>query len=143
MDQPRYFPAAVRKALEDFADAHVPLARDRDNLEIVIAMHWFFLHSREHKQRAGPLKHCGKWKIAPASADALLATVRTLLPVVAAGVLPVMKFTNLGNVFSGEHLAVVYCFPSGPSPAAARDLLRQEGLDARWGSDFFAEPAGA
>ena len=65
--------------------------------------------------------------------------VYNLLPLVAEGTLPVVKFTNLGNVFTDEKTIVIYCFPFGPSPKKARAILThaigEEGVV--WGSNFF------
>ena len=128
-------PASIYRLLTSHADKILVSRKERENLDIVIDMHWFFLHSRYHKEQFNYKKHIGKWKYDAVSFEDLLARVLVLMPSVAAGDLPVVKFTNIPNVTSGEKLIVVYCFPFGPGPEQARDILIEKiGPEIYWGS---------
>ena len=125
----------------DFIEQKINPDKTRHNIDIIIDIHWFFIHSLRHKQEYNIKKHIGKWKFFASSNADLYKTIYEMLPLVAAGKLPVFKFTNLGNVFSGEKTIVAYCFPFGPSPSECKSILRPIlGQDPIWGSKFFKEP---
>lgn len=112
-------PAIIHKSIMDIlVDSPV-----NDNLQIVIDFHWFFLQSRRHKAKSGLKNYSGKWKYYAASADVFMESVFNLVPLVASGELPLVKFTNVANVFTGEKEIVAYCFPSGPAKAEAESIL--------------------
>lgn len=133
-------PAFIYRLLSFYADQMLFSRKDRENLEIVIDIHWFFLYSKYHREQFNYKKHIGKWKYDAISVKDLLDKVLNLLPSVASGDLPVVKFTNIPNVNTGEKLIVAYCFPFGPSPAQAKDILAEKiGTGIYWGSFKFKE----
>ena len=134
-------PQVIYRNLMSFAKKEIESAKERENFEVIIDIHWFFLHSRYHKQNFNYKKHIGKWKYFAISYQDLHDKVYRVIPLVAQGKLPVVKFTNLGNVFSGEKMIVAYCFPFGPSPEEARGFLVSSiGDEIIWGSKKFKEP---
>lgn len=134
-------PAIIYKHLKTHADKVIALETDCKNLDIVIDIHWFFLHSRYHKENFDCKKHIGKWKYDASSPEDLIEKALKVLPFVAKGDFPVVKFTNLPNVFSGEKQIVFFCFPFGPSPKEAQVLLEEKmKVNVYWGSKIFQKP---
>jgi len=138
-DMPKQ-PFEIMKWLLECVDSAGLSKEERANLDIVIDIHWFFLHSKFHKENYNYKKHIGKWKYDAPSGDKLFHAVKELIPAVARKVLPVVKFTNTGNVLTGERLIVAYCFPFGPEPLEVRNVLLGKGLDIYWGSTYFKPP---
>ncbi len=133
--------ASIFKYLSEHSDKTINLPSERDNLELVMDLHWFFLYSRYHKENYNYKRHIGKWKYDATSSRDLLEKVLIILPIVASGMFPVAKFTNLANVFSGEKKIVVYCFPFGPSPYETGGILKEKiGDGIYWGSKKYPEP---
>jgi hypothetical protein len=116
-------PAIIYKRLTDYLNESCIEQVVRDNLDIVIDFHWFFLQSKKHKTEFGLRNPVGKWKYYAVSFDVLQESIFRLMPIVAVGLLPLVKFTNVGNVFSGEKEIVVYCFSFGPSQIEAKTIL--------------------
>lgn len=134
------WPSSIYKLLNRQAELVIISREDRANLDIVMDIHWIFLHSLYHKQNTNYKRHTGKWKYDADSQEDLIEKAKQVMPLVADRTFPVVKFTNLGNVFSGEMLLVVYCFPFGPQPAEAKRLLIEQGLNTiYWGSEKFKE----
>ncbi|MFC1812343.1 hypothetical protein ACFL03_06585 [Thermodesulfobacteriota bacterium] len=126
-------PAAIYKKLTDNADRLITSDKKRANLDIVIDFHWFFLHSLYHKRKKMLKNPLGNWRYNATSTENLLEKTLKVIPVVASGKFPVVKFTNIGNVFSGERLIVIYSFPSGPDPYAIKEILMETiGNDISW-----------
>jgi len=91
-------------------------------------MHWFFLHSKYHKNNRTYKNYIGKWKYDAVSAEDLFEKVLKIIPLVASKRFPVAKFTNIANVFTGEKLIVVYCFPFGITPDNIGKILTEKGF---------------
>lgn len=131
-------PAEIYRKLTTCIEKTVVSPEERNNVEVIIDMHWFFIHSKYHKQNFQYKKHIGKWKYCATSNKNLYDHVFKLIPLVAEGKLPVVKFTNTGNVFTGEKTIVVYCFPFGPTPKDAESFLIDTiGKTFFWGSKIF------
>ena len=142
-DANNYPPAVIYKRLIHNARENI-YAEFRDNLDIVLDLHWIFLHSKIFKFRPNInfRQHIGKWKYDASSADDLFEKVFMLLPYVAEDKLPVVKFTNIGNVFSGEKLIVVYYCPNSTPHKEIRQILYDKlKIPFYWGSDKYKEPA--
>ena len=134
----RKSPAEIFCKITTCLNDTVAPAGERDNVEVIIDMHWFFIHSKYHKKNFQYKKHIGKWKHYATSDESLYDNVFKLIPLVAEGKLPVVKFTNTGNVFTGEKTIVVYCFPFGPTPKDAESILIDTiGKTFFWGSKIF------
>lgn len=134
-------PAAIFKRLKKRADQIITAESERINLDIVIDYHWFFLHSITHKDNFSFKHNFGKWKYHADSFDDLFDKASLLLPYVASGRLPVVKFTNIANVFSGEKQLVVYSFKFGLSPAEVGQIVKSEISDsAYWNSSWYQIP---
>jgi len=131
-------PAEIYRQLTTCINDTVAHPEERDNVEVIIDMHWFFIHSKYHKKNFQYKKHIGKWKHYGTSDKSLYDNVFKLIPLVAEGKLPVVKFTNTGNVFTGEKTIVVYCFPFGPTPKDAESILIDAiGKTFFWGSKIY------
>lgn len=134
-------PAEIYKHLTTYADKALGSHTDRKNLDVVMDIHWFFMHSKYHKENFDYKKHINKWKYDASSPEDLIEKALTVIPFVAKGDFPVVKFTNLPNVFSGEKQIVFFCFPFGPSPIKAQKLLKEKmRIDVYWGSEKFQKP---
>ena len=134
-------PGVIYQNVMSFVNNEIESTKERENFEAVIDMRWFFLHSKYHKRYFSYKKHIGKWKDCAASYEVLISRVYKVIPLVGQGKLPAVKFTNLGNVFSGERMMVAYCFPFGPSSEEAKNLLVNSiGDDVVWGSEKCKEP---
>ena len=134
-------PSEIYKLVAERADRLIGSRDERQNLDIVIDIHWFFLHSMSHKQREQWKRHAGKWKYRAHSREDLIEKACRLLPAVASGRLPVVKFTNVANVFTGEMLIVAYCFASGPgAEETKKTLLETIRGEIYWGSNKYKEP---
>ena len=118
-------PAKIYRALNEHLNRLDMERQAKDNLNIVIDFHWFFLQSKRHKSEFGLKNPSGKWKYYAASTAVFQASVFRFLPLAAAGELPLVKFTNTGNVFTREKEIVAYCFPSGPAKAGAEGILEK------------------
>jgi len=116
-------------------------ANNHSNLEVTPGIHWIFMQSLKHKGLEAFKNNCGKWKYDATDNDDLTQAER-LIPYVVEGKLPVVKITNIGNVFSGDRLIVVYCFSEEAKPAESGELLNQM-FDGQfyWGSDWFSPPS--
>ncbi len=106
-------PAIIFRQLNELADKSINSKRIRQNLNIKIDFHWFFLHSEYYKKKYTCNKHIGKWKYQATSYEDLIEKISIILPIVAHNKISIAKLTNVGNVFSGEKLLLVYCFPFG------------------------------
>lgn len=134
-------PARIHKHLSEYANKSILDPSERTNLEITIDLHWFFLHSKYHKENYNNKKHIGKWKYNATSTEDLFEKIKIILPLVASRQLAVSKFTNLANVFNNEKLIVVYCFSFGLSAKCIGDLLNDRiGDGVYWGSVRFKKP---
>lgn len=134
-------PALIYRDIMSFVNNKIESANERENFEAIIDIHWFFLHSKYHKRNFNYKRHIGNWRYCAASYKDLIDKVYRVIPLVAEGKLPVVKFTNLGNVFSGEKMIVAYCFPFGPSREEARNLLVNSiGEEIIWDSKKYNEP---
>lgn len=134
-------PAVIYRNLMSFVNNEIESTKERENFEAIMDIHWFFLHSKYHRRNFSFKKHIGKWKYYATSYNDLYYKVYKVIPLVAEGKLPVVKFTNLCNVFSGEKMIVAYCFPFGPRPEETRDfLVNSIGDDIIWSSEKYKEP---
>ncbi len=134
-------PIDIYKLLTTVSDKVIKSSDDRANLQIIMDIHWFFLYSKSLKEDKRYKKHIGKWKYHAVSPSDLFKNISQILPSVASATLPVVKFTNIANVFSGERLIVVYCFPTGPDPTEAKNILTSMGwCDFFWGSHRYQAP---
>ncbi len=133
-------PASIFRYLEANANENILSRRERKNLLIKMDIHWFFLHSSFHKKYHKCKQYIGKWKYDALSYEDFFEKILKLLPSVAKGELPVVKFTNYPNVFSGEKKIVIYCFPDGSDPIESKKRLKTElGIDVYWGSERYKE----
>ena len=140
MNDNNWSPASIFRYLESNADETILSKKDRGNLEIITDIHWIFLHSRFHKKSGKSKHHIGKWKHDANSYEDLLDKILKIIPHVATGEFPVVKFTNYPNVFSGEKTIVIYCFPDCLNPVETRKILEREtGIYVYWGSKHYKE----
>lgn len=127
-------PAQIVKQLKDKVAGHPQAA----NIEVTPDIHWIFIRSIMHKSDPAVKKHCGKWKYDAQDNESLISRVCDLLPLVANGKLPVIKLTNIGNVFTDERVIVVYCFDDIATPTGTRESLEKNFKGQfYWGSDRF------
>ncbi len=137
----KFTPALIYRQLSEFIDNNIKSAKLKQNLELIIDYHWFFIHSNHHKRQYNCKNHIGKWKYYAISNQDLLTNVTKILPLIAQGKLPVAKFTNISNVFTDEKTIVVYCFPFQSDPLEIKNYLTKNGLkDIFWGSKKFKAP---
>jgi hypothetical protein len=112
-----------------------------EHIEIITDHHWIFLHNRTFTQGGSVYRRrTGKYKYDAIHNSDLLLSVCSLAPLVADNLLPVVKFTNIANVQSGEKLIVAYCVKGIAEPHAVKKLMQRElGERVYWGSDFFEQ----
>jgi hypothetical protein len=134
-------PAAIYKILQERAAELILKESEKANLDIVIDYHYFFLHSSVHKNNFSFRHQYGNWKYDAESFENLFDMASKLIPYVASGKLPVVKFTNMANVFTGEKQLVVYSFPSGPAPPEVGEIVKREISEKiYWNSSWYQMP---
>ncbi|MFC1857701.1 hypothetical protein ACFL9U_06680, partial [Thermodesulfobacteriota bacterium] len=55
-------PATIYRKLIHYMEEKIESVKERDNVDIIIDIHWFFIHSKYHKRNFNYKKHIGKWK---------------------------------------------------------------------------------